>query len=117
MVVSGRCCSILFNVLASNLGKIVFHHFYKANITSTDVHLALYVRILQYVDGGVPHGEDRVSCFPECCTEANVQFYPMVYGIPGSGHHANTSFPDVPPEYSTILGFNEPNQHEQETYC
>ena len=37
----------------------------------------------------------------------------MVYGIPGVGHHANTSFPDVPDEYNTILGFNEPNRPDQ----
>ena len=42
-----------------------------------------------------------------------VDFYPMVYGIPGLGHHANTSFPDVPDQYNTILGYNEPNQADQ----
>ena len=37
----------------------------------------------------------------------------MVYGVPGLGHHANTSFPDVPDQYTTILGYNEPNQPDQ----
>ena len=42
-----------------------------------------------------------------------VDFIPMVYGIPGLGHHANTTFPDVPDQYQTILGYNEPNQPDQ----
>ena len=33
-----------------------------------------------------------------------------VYGIPGYGHHANTTDPDVGPEHDVILGWNEPNQ-------
>ena len=37
----------------------------------------------------------------------------QVYGIPGYGHWANTTDPDVGPEHDVILGFNEPNQADQ----
>ena len=37
----------------------------------------------------------------------------QVYGIPGYGHWANTTDPDIGPEHDVILGFNEPNQADQ----
>ena len=37
----------------------------------------------------------------------------QVYGIPGYGHWANTTDPDVGPEHDVILGWNEPNQADQ----
>ena len=36
-----------------------------------------------------------------------------MYGIPGYGHWANTTDPDIGPEHDVILGFNEPNQADQ----
>ena len=63
-----------------------------------------------YMSGAVPHGDARECCFPN---DPTVEFMPMVYGVPGVGHHANTDFPDVPDEYNIVLGFNEPNRPEQ----
>jgi len=63
-----------------------------------------------YMSGAVPHGDARECCFPN---DPTVEFIPMVYGVPGVGHHANTDFPDVPNEYNIVLGFNEPNRPEQ----
>ena len=37
----------------------------------------------------------------------------QVFGIPGYGHWANTTDPDVGPEHDVILGWNEPNQADQ----
>ena len=37
----------------------------------------------------------------------------QVYGIPGYGHWANTTDPDIGPEHDVILGWNEPNQADQ----
>ena len=37
----------------------------------------------------------------------------QVYGIPGYGHWANVTDPDVGPEHDVILGWNEPNQADQ----
>ena len=42
-----------------------------------------------------------------------LSIFVQVYGIPGYGHWANTTDPDVGPEHDVILGWNEPNQADQ----
>jgi len=63
-----------------------------------------------YPSGARPSGEARQDCFP---SDPEISFIPQVYGIPGYGHHANTTDPDVAPEHDVILGWNEPNQADQ----
>ena len=79
-----------------------------------------------YPSGARPSGEARQECFP---SDPDISFIPMVrekersrifltnlvqvYGIPGYGHWANTTDPDIGPEHDVILGWNEPNQADQ----
>jgi len=65
------------------------------------------------MDGSKPRGEDRAQCFPD--DPEAVEFIPQVYGVPGRGRRAKETAkePVVPKEYNTILGWNEPNLHDQ----
>jgi len=68
-----------------------------------------------YSNGVRPEGEARSHCFP---SDPEVEFVPMIFG--GGRNFGDVGFCNeqacgltVPPEYQTILGFNEPNQPDQ----
>jgi len=62
-------------------------------------------------DTGATPG-NRKLCFPS--ESSNVEFFPMINGFePMSDCGYDVCGDDIPDEYQTILGFNEPNQADQ----
>lgn len=58
-----------------------------------------------------PSGETD-TCFP--AVDSGVDYVPMIQGIPGQGNHPDWVYTQIVDDGSPyLLGFNEPNQHEQ----
>jgi len=55
--------------------------------------------------------EDPSICLPQ--DPQAVQFVPMIHGLPGHGNRPNETIPPVSSSFSTILGYNEPNQADK----